>query len=108
MKGLSVCWIAVVISAPVFSATGSESQLMAAAEKDDRTALRKLLAQHVSANAKQSDGATALAWAAHWDDLEVADLLIRAGANVNTANDLGVTPLSLACTNGSAPMVERL
>jgi ankyrin len=35
-------------------------------------------------------------------------LLIRAGANVNVANDLGVTPLVMACTSGNAPLVERL
>src|SRR5262249_48218336 len=42
------------------------------------------------------------------DDLETADLLILAGANANAANDYGVTPLSLACTNGSSSMVNRL
>ena len=42
------------------------------------------------------------------DDLAIADLLIRAGARANVANDLGATPLHLACTNRSAPMVERL
>jgi ankyrin repeat protein len=59
-------------------------------------------------NAAQPDGATALAWAAHSNDLETAELLIRAGANVNAANDYGVTPLSLACTNGNAAMVNAL
>ena len=54
------------------------------------------------------DGSTALLWAAHWNDLETADLLIRAGADVNAANDLRVTPLSLACTNANAALVERL
>ena len=53
-------------------------------------------------NASQADGATALSWAAHRDDLETAQLLIRAGANVKAANDYGVTPLSLACGNGNA------
>ena len=33
---------------------------------------------------------------------------IRARAQVNAANDFGVTPLSLACTNGSAAMVDKL
>ena len=32
----------------------------------------------------------------------------RAGANVKAANRYGVTPLSLACTNGNAAMVELL
>jgi ankyrin len=34
--------------------------------------------------------------------------LIQAGADVNAANDHGVTPLALACTNGSAPLVRKL
>jgi ankyrin repeat protein len=36
------------------------------------------------------------------------ELLVRAGANVNTENRYGVTPLSLACTNGNAAMVSLL
>src|SRR5579862_3794639 len=54
------------------------------------------------------DGATPLHWAAHWNDLTTADRLIHEGADVNAANEYGVTPLSLACTNGSAAMVEKL
>ena len=38
----------------------------------------------------------------------MAELLIHAGANVNAANDYGVTPLWEACNNASATMVERL
>ena len=71
-------------------------------------AVRALLAQHADVNAPQPDGATAIAWAAHWDDAEVADVLIRAGANVNVANDLAITPLMLASINGDAPMLEKL
>ena len=33
---------------------------------------------------------------------------MRAGANVKAANRYGVTPLSLACTNGNGAMVELL
>jgi ankyrin repeat protein len=62
----------------------------------------------VDVNTSQADGVTALHWAAHWNDPDIATLLIRAGANVNAANDLGVTPLSLACLNGSSAMVEML
>ena len=51
---------------------------------------------------------TALHWAAYQDDLEIAELLVRAGANVKAANRYGVTPLSLACTNGNGAMVELL
>ena len=35
----------------------------------------------------------------------MADLLMRAGANVKAANREGATPLSLACVNGDAPMI---
>ena len=38
----------------------------------------------------------------------MADLLIRAGARVAARTREGVTPLQLAATNGSAPMIDRL
>ncbi len=81
---------------------------MDAVEKGNSEAARSLLQEPIDVNATQADGATALHWAAHWNDLEIADLLIRAGANANAANDYGVTPLSLACTNASAAMTEKL
>jgi ankyrin repeat protein len=70
--------------------------------------VRSLLKEKTDVNTSQPDGATALHWAAHRDDLETAELLIRAGAKVDAANDYGVTPIFLACTNGNAAMVERL
>jgi ankyrin repeat protein len=89
-------------------ASASDTRLADAVRRQNSAVARALLSQHVDVNAPQPDGATAIAWAAHWNDLEAAELLLRAGADVNTANDFGVTPLSLACTNGSAAMVERL
>lgn len=89
-------------------AANGDLRLVDAVERQDKDAVRALLKQHVDVNAPQPDGATALAWAAHWGDLETADLLMRAGAHVNAANDLGVTPLMLASTNGDERMVERL
>src|ERR1019366_7304946 len=83
-----------------------DTRLVDAAKHRDNEAVRTLLAQHLDANAPKADGATPLHWASHWDDLENAGLLIQAGANVNATNELGVTPLLLACTNGSAAMVE--
>ena len=41
--------------------------------------MRSLLKQRDRVNTPQADGSTALAWAAHRDDLETAELLIRAG-----------------------------
>ena len=59
-------------------------------------------------NVPQADGATALHWAAYWNDVDTAESLMRAGANVSAANDLGVTPLWLASTHEDAALVTRL
>ena len=48
------------------------------------------------------------ALASYRNDLEGADLLLGAGADVNAATDLGVTPLWLAAENASRAMVRRL
>ena len=42
------------------------------------------------------------------DDPAAAQKLIRAGANAKMANRYGVTPISIACTNGNARMVRLL
>lgn len=85
-----------------------DARLAEAVERRDRVAIEQLLRQRVDVNATQGDGATALHWAAHWDDLDTAKRLITVGANVNAANEYGVTPLWLACTNRHAEMAERL
>lgn len=90
---------------PLFAA---DLRLLDAAKSQDTQAIPALIQQHLDVNTPQGDGATALHWAAHWDDLPTAALLISAGANVNAADDDGVTPLSLACLNGSAPMTTTL
>lgn len=89
-------------------AAGPDSKLIEAARKADRPVLRALLKQKVDVNARSGDGSTALHWAAHWDDLEAADLLIAAGADVNAADDLGGTPLWVASSDASPAMVARL
>ncbi len=52
--------------------------------------------------------ATALLWAAYWNDEKAVEALLAAGANVNASNREGFTALSQACTNGNAGMVEML
>jgi ankyrin repeat protein len=82
--------------------------LVEAARDGNKAGVQAGLRNHVDVNAAEPDGTTALAWAARLDDVEIADLLLRAGANANAANKYGVTPISLACTNGSAAMIEKL
>src|SRR5262245_56578727 len=81
-------------------ATAAPVPLIDAIKAGDKAAIRALLQQRVNVNAAEPDGATALHWAARTNDLQTAETLIRAGANVKAANRYGVTPLYLACTTG--------
>jgi uncharacterized protein len=92
----------------VGTAAANDFPLVDAAKNQDHKKVRDLLGQHVDVNMRADDGSTALLWAAHWNDLETAAALLRAGADANAANDFRMTPLSQACVNGSAPLVEAL
>ncbi len=59
-------------------------------------------------NTPEADGTTALHWAVDGDHPELVELLLHAGASVKAANRYGVTPLWLACANGSAATVVLL
>ena len=109
VKATSVVGLGLVLVLSVTSLVDAEDlRLVEAVRDQDRNAVRALLSQDVDVNTLQPDGATALHWAALRDDLETADLLIRAGAFVNPVNEYGVTPLLLAAENGSAAMIEKL
>ena len=100
-----------LLTSIVSAAPATDLRLIQAVKNRDGESVRTLLKQRAPAidvNAAQGDGATALHWAVHRDDLAIADLLLRAGARATVTNDTGATPLHLACTNRSAPMVERL
>ena len=97
-----------LLAATVSLGAADDLRLVQAARHQNRAAVRALLTQRVDTAIAEADGATALHWAAHWDDLETARLLLQAGAQVDTANALGVTPLALAATNGSAAMIGEL
>ncbi len=100
--------LAALLVASCSLAAEPDLRLVEAMQDQDVSTARVLLQQRVNVNVPQADGATALAWAAHWDNLEIADLLIRAGADLNAANEYGVTPLALACANGSNAMAVKL
>jgi len=89
-------------------ASAASSDIADAVMNRDGRAVRALMQRHADVNAPQNDGTTALMWAARYDDLETADLLIHAGAKVTPANRDHATALQLAAINGSAPMLEKL
>ena len=86
----------------IIGAAAGSSDVADAAMARDRGRIRTLVEQKADANTPQADGATALHWAAHWDDLETAGLLLAAGAKPMAANREGATPMFLASENGSA------
>lgn len=101
------------VTALLLAAGGSvtvraETPLVEAIKTVDRAAVRSLLQKHADVNVPEADGTTALYWAAEKNGLEIADLLIRAGANANARTRYGVTPLTMASLNGSATLIEML
>src|SRR5260370_27580776 len=101
-KGASVVFLSGALLA-----AGSSLRLIEAARSGDAQTVRAFLAQHVPVNAAEPDGSTALHAAVRFDNLEIADLLLAAGANVKAATRYNITPLSLACANGNPALVER-
>jgi len=89
-------------------AHGATADVADAAMRGHRDAVRAAVTRKADVNAPQVDGTTALHWAVQRDDVEMADLLIAAGARVAARTREGVMPLQLAAINGSAPMIERL
>jgi ankyrin repeat protein len=91
------------------AAGGAAGLSIVKAVKDgDVAAVRALLKQPNAANAAEADGTTALHWAADRDDLAMAELLVRAGANVKATNRYGFTPMYSAALNGDAAMIALL
>jgi ankyrin repeat protein len=98
----ALCLSAVLAAAP--AATVAE-----AAKAGDREAVRTLLKQGLDVNASEGDGMTALHWAARQGDLELAQMLMYAGANVKASTRLGAyTPIVLASQNGNAALIDLL
>jgi len=90
------------------AAAAATSEVADAAKRGDREAVRAALARKADVNAAQVDGTTALHWAVEHDDVELAELLLTAGARVSARTREGVMPLQLAAINGSAGMLGRL
>ena len=90
-------------------AAARDTRVVEAAKRGDRAAVRALLADGADANVAQGDGMTALHWAAMRDDVELAQMLAVAGANLRAATRIGAqTPLHLAAAQGHERVTRAL
>ncbi len=86
-----------------------EAPVADAAERGDLEAIRELLRQGADVNTAQSDGMTALHWAAVHDDADLARTLLYAGATVRATTRLGgYAPLHLASRGGSVAVARLI
>src|SRR6185503_4440013 len=105
----AVTFVSLILTAVQFNGVAAnDARLADAVMKRDQAAIRALLRDKIDVNGTQADGMTALHWAVREDNLETAQLLIRAGARVGVATRYGVTPIYLACANGSESMIDLL
>ncbi|MYH52618.1 MAG: ankyrin repeat domain-containing protein, partial [Gemmatimonadetes bacterium] len=113
-RGLKRPWTArlsaLVLAFAVLGASGpADSPVADAAERGDLEAVRALLRNGADVNTAQSDGMTALHWAASRNDAEIARALLYAGATVRATTRLGgYTPLHLASRAGSPEVAKQI
>jgi uncharacterized protein len=101
-------WLFAAAAALAFAgAARAETPLIAAAEANDHAAAMKLVGP---ATAKDVDdgGTTALMWAAHNGDAELASALIKASADIKARNAYDTTAMREAATAGSTPVLKVL
>ncbi|MEP7118263.1 MAG: ankyrin repeat domain-containing protein [Acidobacteriota bacterium] len=90
-------------------AAAAEALVADAAMRSDAAGVRTLLKSGADVSAAQSDGMTALHWAALNGDLKTMDLLLVAGAARDALTRVGAyTPLHLASQRGHGAAVARL
>lgn len=94
----------------LLGAPAAGSELSDAARHGNAADVRTLVASAADAelDTPGRDGMTPLLWAVQADDLEIARMLLDAGADANAGNRYGITALWLAATNLSPPLVALL
>jgi ankyrin repeat protein len=110
-RGLTKKMSATLAAVAVLSgmASSSDRPLVEAAMQGNVEVVKQLLARGADVNEAQGDGMTALHWSAERGDVEIASLLLEAGANVRALTRIGsYTPLHLASKSGNGPIIEAL
>ena len=107
-----VVMLAALCAAPFLwsvAVAAADSPVADAASRGDAETVRALLERGVDVQTARPDGMTALHWAAMRSDLEMAEMLLYAGANIEATTRIGRhTPLHVAGRSGRAPVVRAL
>jgi ankyrin repeat protein len=102
-------WMVTLAVVGMAAAGAPAVTLVDAARTGDSQVVRSLLQEHaVDVNETAVDGMTALHWAVQRDDTRMVELLIRSGANAQSASRYGVRPLAIAAVNGNADILKLL
>jgi ankyrin repeat protein len=102
-------WSVLCMALLLFGATAPEAPVADAAMRGDIEAVRSLLKEGAEVNGAQGDGMTALHWAAELGGVELAEILIFAGANIEAVTRVGeYTPLHVASEAGNAAVAAAL
>ena len=101
--------VALGLSTLMQAASTTPAGFVDAAMQGNKDIVRSLLKDGADVNTTAADGMTALHWAAQKGDVELAKILLYAGANVRATTRIGgYTPLLMASKNGDAPMIGTL
>ncbi len=97
-----------LVNAQARSVPPAEDTVVAtAAEHQEWARVQSLIQDGADVNADQPDGATALHWAAHWNDPETVVALIEAGAEVDAVKGDVCAHVVSACIVRICPRVIR-
>jgi ankyrin repeat protein len=91
-----------LLAGTALAADTGKLSLAQAAKLGDRDAVRSLLNGPAKEDVAKAEGTVALLAAASRNDLEMADLLLRAGADPRGVNEYGATALYAAAAAGNA------
>jgi ankyrin repeat protein len=97
------------VGTPVSTPTSINQQLLEAVTSDKLGNVQLCLAAGANPNTKDSFGRTSLSWAAIEGNLSILQTLLQVPViDINTQDNIRLTPLMLACMNENNPCVQEL
>jgi ankyrin repeat protein len=97
-----------VVALGAAGAPDLDAKLLAAAQKNDATDVRALLAAGADANTRAADGSTPMIYAAHFGDVAGVQALLGAKGDPNLTNRYGVGPMHEAALRADVSLLRTL